>query len=377
MFEEFWNGILELTSKFVIPDWGSVIAMLPVLIFALAVVVSVVLFWKLWRHPKRVPGKARVEPLPPAGVHMPGPSWSPVLAAVGAFMLFLGIVFGGPLLIIGAIGLSVTLLYWLVESVRLYDHDLGSTVPALPAVVHDGPPPGVHMPGPSFLPFLAAFGMGMLMLGLVFGEWLLAVGVIGLILSLLGWMTAARREYVQTVDADASGHLEPLPDPRPPKLLLTGLTILLVAGAVIQAGWIPPRAAGGESDPGASPGASGAPGQPGGEPPAEPGGAPSADPGGGPPAGDGKPVVHAKEIQFVETTFVAPAEQPFELEFVNEDAGIPHNVEIKDAAGASVYEGEVISGVATIVYQVPALAAGTYPYICTVHPNMTGSATVE
>ena len=132
MFEDFWNGILELTSKFVIPDWGSVVAMLPVLIFVLAVLVTAVLFWRLWRQPKRVPGRGRVEPLPPAGVHMPGPSLAPPLAAIGAFLLFLGIVFGGPLLIIGAIGLSVTLLYWLAESVRLYDHDLGSTVPDTP-----------------------------------------------------------------------------------------------------------------------------------------------------------------------------------------------------------------------------------------------------
>jgi len=41
MFEDLWNGILELTSRFVIPDWGSVIAMLPVLIFALAILVIV------------------------------------------------------------------------------------------------------------------------------------------------------------------------------------------------------------------------------------------------------------------------------------------------------------------------------------------------
>ena len=39
MFEDLWNGILELTAKFVIPDWNSVVAMLPVLIFAASVVV--------------------------------------------------------------------------------------------------------------------------------------------------------------------------------------------------------------------------------------------------------------------------------------------------------------------------------------------------
>ena len=121
---------------------------------------------------------------------MPGPSWAPVFAAIGAFMLFLGLVFGGAVLVLGAIGFALTLLYWLAESLRLYDRDLGATAPPLPAVVHDGPPAGVHMPGPSFLPFLAAIGMAMLLLGLVFGEWLLAVGVIAFILSLLGWMSA-------------------------------------------------------------------------------------------------------------------------------------------------------------------------------------------
>ena len=43
---------------------------------------------------------------------------------------------------------------------RDYDHvaDLHPTV--VPAVVHQGPPPGVHMPGPSFRPFLASLGVG-------------------------------------------------------------------------------------------------------------------------------------------------------------------------------------------------------------------------
>ena len=366
MFEDLWNAILELTSRFVIPDWSSVIAMLPALIFALSVVVIVVLFWRIWRQPKARVGKVKVEPVPPPGVHMPGPSWAPPLAALGAFMLFLGLVFGGPLLIVGAIGLTVTLLYWLVEAVRIYDHDLGSTVPPLPEAVHDGPPPGVHMPGPSFLPFLAAIGMAMLFLGLVFGEWLLVVGVIALILTLVGWLSAARQEYVKTVEADTTGHLESLPDPRTPKLLLSGLAIMLVAAFVVQIGWIPPRAAGGEASP--APGSSGAP-PPGGEPPAGPGGSPGD--------GAGHPIIHAKDVQFVEKSFSAPADTAFELEFVNDDAAIPHNIEIKDSAGNSLFKGDIITGVETTVYQVPALPAGTYPYICTVHPSMTGSATVE
>ena len=374
MFEDLWNGILELTSKFVIPDWASVIAMLPVLIFALTILVILVLFWRIWRAPKARRGKVRVEPVAPAGVHMPGPSWAPPLAALGAFALFIGLVFPGPLLVIGAIILSLTLLYWLVEAVRIYDHDLGATAPALPVVVHEGPPPGVHMPGPSFLPFLAAVGMGMLFLGLVFGEWLLAVGVIGLIVTLVGWMTAARQEYVKTVEADSTGHLETLGDPKTPKLMLSGLVILLVAAFVVQVGWIPPRAAGSE----ASPGASGAPppeGGGGGEAPAsgEPGGSPGT--GGG--AGGGGLELHAKDIAFVETSLSAPADQPFDLHFFNDDASIPHDVAFKDSSGAEAFKGEVVTGVADTVYKVPPLPAGEYQYICTIHPNMTGTATLQ
>jgi plastocyanin len=364
MFEEFWNGILELTAKFVIPDWSSVVAMLPVLITAFTVIVLAATFWKLMRAPKPRRGKQRIEPKPPAGVHMPGPSWSPFFAAIGAFMLFLGLVFGGAILILGAIGFVLTLLYWGAEALHLYDRDLGATAPPLPAATHEGPPPGVHMPGPSFLPILAAIGMAMLLLGLVFGEWLLAVGVIAFVLSLLGWMGAARKEFVKAEEADRTGHLEPLPDPPTPKWLLTTLGVLLVAGFVIQAGWIPPGAAGGE---GATP--SGVPVEPGGP------GEPVASPGAGGP--EGKPVVHAKEAAFVETTFSAPADKPFQLEFVNDDAGIPHNVELLDSAGASAFKGDIFPGVETRVYDVPALAAGTYQYICSVHPNMTGTATLQ
>ena len=148
MFEQFWNGILELTAKFVIPDWGSVIAMLPILITVLVLVVLAVLFWKLFRAPKARRAKP-IDPVTPRGVHMPGPSWSPIFAAIGTALLLLGLVFGGPTLVLGVVALALTLLYWLTEALNVYEHDAGATAPPLPVVVHDGPPPGVHMPGPS------------------------------------------------------------------------------------------------------------------------------------------------------------------------------------------------------------------------------------
>lgn len=83
----------------------------------------------------------------------------------------------------------------------------------------------------------------------------------------------------------------------------------------------------------------------------------------------------AQNIAFTTPEVSAPADQPFQILFRNQDASIPHNVEIKDAAGASLFQGEVFNGVDERTYDVPALAAGQYPFICTVHPNMTGTLT--
>ena len=38
---------------------------------------------------------------------------------------------------------------------------------------------------------------------------------------------------------------------------------------------------------------------------------------------------------------------------------------------------EVFEGIQTKVYDVPAIPAGTYTFICTVHPTMTGTAILE
>jgi plastocyanin len=84
----------------------------------------------------------------------------------------------------------------------------------------------------------------------------------------------------------------------------------------------------------------------------------------------------ALNIAFDQAELAAPADVEFQIEFDNQDAGIPHNVEIKDANGQSVFKGEIFNGVAVKTYDVPALAAGTYQFICTVHPNMIGTLKV-
>ena len=49
--ESIWTGILELTSRFVIPDWGALIGLLPVfvLLFVIGPIVSLlVLVWVIY-----------------------------------------------------------------------------------------------------------------------------------------------------------------------------------------------------------------------------------------------------------------------------------------------------------------------------------------
>ena len=117
-------------------------------------------------------------------------------------------------------------------------------------------------------------------------------------------------------------------------------------------------------------------GQPGasGQPPASGGPAPS--PGGGGSAGQ-TVELSAKGVAFSTNALQAPAGAPFTLHFDNQDPSIPHNVEIKDASGGSKFKGDIFPGVAAKDYQVPALAAGSYTFVCDVHPNMTGTLTAS
>ena len=85
----------------------------------------------------------------------------------------------------------------------------------------------------------------------------------------------------------------------------------------------------------------------------------------------------AQNIAFTETTLDAPANAPFTIHFSNNDNAVPHNVEIKDANGGVAFQGETFNGVAEKDYSIPPLANGTYLYVCTVHPNMTGNLTVK
>ena len=89
--------------------------------------------------------------------------------------------------------------------------------------------------------------------------------------------------------------------------------------------------------------------------------------------------ISALNIKYEQTALTAPANTPFQVSFENKDAGVPHNVSLHlgDTNGAELFKGEIFNGVATRVYNVPVLAAGSYAFVCSVHPTMIGTLTVQ
>jgi plastocyanin len=357
------DAFLEVAAMFLTPDWAALLALFPVMLLLLFVA------WFLWTVRKfatlgptrRAP--ARIQPLTPANVHMPGGSSSPILVAFGAAALFIGLVVGGLGLLVGTTILVLTLLVWFREAIRDYEHL--EVAERLPAVVHTGPPPGVHMPGPSVLPILGALGTAALLGALVVGGWVLILAVVFLVYTLIGWLVDFTAEYRKVEEADHTGHLENITPRRLPTRTLQVFAVLFTLVGLSQLGIFPPAApvTGG---PGASPGASGAPGA-------------SAEPGGGPVAPPGALTVVAKNFQFEQTTLEAPAGEPFAVFFRNEDPpGSLHDVDVRSPDGAQVIKDQpTTDGGATAVYEYDALDAGTYPYFCSIHANMTGTLTVQ
>ena len=92
------------------------------------------------------------------------------------------------------------------------------------------------------------------------------------------------------------------------------------------------------------------------------------------PASGGTTVV-AKDIAYQPTSLTIPANTATTITFDNQDAA-PHNIAIKDASGAQVFKGDIVTQ-QKIDYNVNALPAGAYQFWCEVHPNMTGTLTVQ
>jgi len=100
------------------------------------------------------------------------------------------------------------------------------------------------------------------------------------------------------------------------------------------------------------------------------------------PGGSGNPnlvMISALGIKYEQATVTAPAGVPFQIVFDNKDAGTPHNVAIHlgGSTGAELFKGTIFNGIESRTYDVPALDAGQYAFVCTVHPTMIGTLNAQ
>jgi len=366
--------IVSLLGPIVAPDWGALIQLLPIIVL---LVVAGFYAWVFLRFRRAGPRTIGMPPLPtksvPAGIHLPGPSLAPLLISVASAALFFSVALGGVALAVAAVAMILALVAWGREAVREYDaigvgHHNALALSAQSRGEVSGPPDGVHLPPPSLLPFLVSLATGVLLFGAAIGLPFLLLGALMTAFALIGWLLDAGREYRAVTEADSTGHLvNPTPKSAPRfSLILFSLLFVVVGGAQMGVFAAPAEEGGATPGPSGAPSESGAPTE---------SGAPSAGP------DDGITLITAMGVKFEQTQFELPADMTSQLRFHNMDVGIPHNIAIHegsaDAVGPELWQGEIFNGDETRLYEIPAFPAGSYSFICTVHPNMVGDVVVK
>jgi hypothetical protein len=313
VIEQIWSNLLNFASQFVIPDWGGLIALLPVFMLVLVILIFARVAWMYATiGPTRVRNPRRA-PVAPPGLHMPGPTYAPIFGAIGMFFLLLGLVFGGLWIPFGIVVLILALLYWGREALATT-----TTSPTRPGRSRSSsstrPPPGVHIPARRSGRSSSRSGW-VLFLGLVFAGWILLSAIVFTIITLLGWLNDARKEYRHTST------------PTRPATSRTSRAVLaeaaaLVDGILLVVASCSPRAGSRRS-------------RRSGEEPADRrlrGSPARRAPGIRRPPPGGITVV-AKNVSFDRRRLNAPAGAPFKITFDNEDAG-RHTTSTSSTKGA-------------------------------------------
>ena len=396
------QALLDIIQPLVMPDWGWLVGVVLPLVFVLFVLLYFVYLWWLyrrnaWAMAERRPPRLQGRLNPPPGVHASPPSWWPVALSIGFFFGLLGLVAANGLLL--GFGVLVVLMGawgWLRSANREWRRAETSAVhgpsahgtlaagmappagaltagvgaasaivPPSRALVPQGAialatatstehlehaleaPPGVHMPAPSWWPVYASLAAFFGLLGLVVNAALLAGGIVLALLAFVGWYVDSYRELKVAEGIAPRPHVR---DPRAvyPRVLarVGALTVALSVAFAVGPSFIgrvfPSQAAGG-------PGASGG------------------------PACTPTPQIEitAQNTKFSSDQLCIPANTPFHIVFHNKDQ-IPHNLSV-----ATFFSGDVFSGPGDRTYDVPPIPAGSYKFICVVHPTvMFGTATV-
>jgi plastocyanin len=85
--------------------------------------------------------------------------------------------------------------------------------------------------------------------------------------------------------------------------------------------------------------------------------------------------VQADDVQFSSREIQLPAGQPLRIVLDNRDAGVPHDISVRQGSQV-LATSAIVSGPATTEVRFGPLEPGTYQFICTVHPAMTGTLTI-
>jgi plastocyanin len=188
-----------------------------------------------------------------------------------------------------------------------------------------------------------------MLLGVIFSSVLIIGGLVLGVIAAAGWLREAGREYRTT---EEFGHAIPATrDPAkawPRRLVPIFAAViaisLLVALAPLGLSYI-----NGLTPPSAGPSAVAVPAVP--------------------------EISASNAVSFETGTLVVPCCRGFELIFHNNQEGVPHTVEITDspAQATVIFDGEPITGAASVTYNVPAIPEGEYYFLCRIHPNMNGT----
>lgn len=80
-------------------------------------------------------------------------------------------------------------------------------------------------------------------------------------------------------------------------------------------------------------------------------------------------------LQFEPKTATAPANTAVQLTFTNNSASQPHNLAFQEGITAATNVNMAPGTSETLSFTTP--AAGAYKYVCTIHPGMEGTLTVQ
>jgi plastocyanin len=98
------------------------------------------------------------------------------------------------------------------------------------------------------------------------------------------------------------------------------------------------------------------------------------------PSGAASLEVTAEGIAFDKTDLEVAADAPFVIDFRNNDpSALTHDIDIRESDGTTVVQDQpTIPGGQEKQYAYEPLAAGSYKFICSIHPaSMSGTLTVQ